>query len=101
MLAGRGCEQVEEGTKVAGEVVVGCLVGNVERGEEVAEPGKGWAVEEMEKATGREEGLVQEKKRRGHMRILILSCPCSEYAAASLQEKPSALHELQFNVNHI
>lgn len=72
---------------MAAEVVVGCLVGNVERGEEVAEQGKGWAAEETEKATGLGEGQVPEKKMRGPMKILSLSYPCTGHAGAYLEEK--------------
>lgn len=57
---------------MAGEEVVGCLVGNVERGEEVVEQGKGWAVGETEKVMGPEEGQVPEKKTRAPLKILIL-----------------------------
>lgn len=57
---------------MAGEEVVGCLVGNVERGEEVVEQGKGWAVGETETVMGPEEGQVPEKKTRAPLKILIL-----------------------------
>lgn len=57
---------------MVGEVVVGCLVGNVERGEEVVEQGKGWAVRETEEVMGPEGAQVLEKKMRGPLKILIL-----------------------------
>lgn len=57
---------------MVGEVVVGCLVGNVESDKEVVGQGKGWAVRETEKVRGLEEGQVPEKKTRGPLKILIL-----------------------------
>lgn len=97
--AGRGCEWAEEGTKVPVEAVVGCLAGNVERGEEVVAQGKGWAAAETEKAVGLAEGQVLEKRTRGRSRIL--SCPCSEHAGAYLHDKQTAVDESQFNANQI
>lgn len=97
MTAGRDCELVvEERTTVAAEVVVGCLAGNVGKGEEVVEQGKGLAVEEKENEMRVVEGQVPEKKTRGHMKILILSYPCTEHAGAYLQYTPTALDAVAF-----
>lgn len=80
---------------MAGEVVVGCLVRNVEIGAEVVEQGKGLAVGETEKAMELKEGegQVLDRKTKGRKKIRIPSYPCTEYAGAYLQEKESAFDE--------
>lgn len=66
--------QEEEGTKVVAAVVVGRLVGNVKRHEEVVGQGKGWVMKEMEEETGAilKEGSAPEKKMIGSLKILNL-----------------------------
>lgn len=66
--------QEEGGTKVVAAVVVGHLVENVKRHEEVVGQGKGWVMKETEEETGAilKEGSAPEKKMRGPLKILSL-----------------------------
>lgn len=61
--------QEEEGTEVVAVVVVGRLVGNVKRHEEVVGQGKGWVMKETEEETGAilKEGSAPVKKTIGSL----------------------------------